>query len=92
MRSCRLVKLAGQAAPARLDWHSKSHRFWLTNSRTGFGLGLVAAANAPRGPVDPADFKTYVFSMLFRKWISDTLEYEHAQAKWWRAQNTDCPG
>ena len=26
---------------------------------------LVAAANALVGPVDPADFKTYVFPMLF---------------------------
>lgn len=41
---------------------------------------LLAAANALRGPVDPADFKTYVFPMLFWKWISDTWEYEHAQA------------
>lgn len=41
---------------------------------------LWAAANALRGPVDPADFKTYVFPMLFWKWISDTWEYEHAQA------------
>ncbi len=41
---------------------------------------LWAAANALRGPVDPADFKTYVFPMLFWKWISDTWEYEHTQA------------
>lgn len=41
---------------------------------------LWAAANALRGPVDPADFKTYVFPMLFWKWISDTWEYERAQA------------
>jgi type I restriction enzyme M protein len=41
---------------------------------------LWAAANALRGPVDPADFKNYVFPMLFWKWISDTWEYEHAQA------------
>lgn len=38
---------------------------------------LWDAANALRGPVDPADFKTYVFPMLFWKWISDTWEYEH---------------
>lgn len=38
---------------------------------------LKAAANALRGPVDPADFKTYVFPMLFWKWISDTWIYEH---------------
>jgi type I restriction enzyme M protein len=41
---------------------------------------LWAAANALRGPVDPADFKTYVFPMLFWKWISDTWVYEHEEA------------
>jgi type I restriction enzyme M protein len=41
---------------------------------------LWAAANALRGPVDPADFKTYVFPMLFWKWLSDTWSYEHCQA------------
>ncbi len=41
---------------------------------------LWAAANALRGPIDPADFKTYVFPMLFWKWISDTWDYEHAEA------------
>ena len=41
---------------------------------------LWEAANALRGPVDPADFKTYVFPVLFWKWISDTWEHEHAQA------------
>lgn len=41
---------------------------------------LWAAANALRGPVEPADFKTYVFPMLFWKWISDTWTLEHAQA------------
>ncbi len=41
---------------------------------------LWGSANALRGPVDPADFKTYVFPMLFWKWISDTWEHEHAEA------------
>lgn len=41
---------------------------------------LWAAANALRGPVDPADFKTYVFPMLFWKWISDTWTWERQQA------------
>ncbi|MFD0348142.1 type I restriction-modification system subunit M N-terminal domain-containing protein [Kitasatospora aburaviensis] len=41
---------------------------------------LWDAANALRGPVDPADFKTYVFPMLFWKWISDTWVYEHDSA------------
>jgi len=42
---------------------------------------LLGAANALRGPVDPADFKTYVFPMLFWKWISDTWVHEHAEAE-----------
>lgn len=41
---------------------------------------LWSAANALRGPVDPADFKTYVFPMLFWKWVSDSWAWEHAQA------------
>ena len=41
---------------------------------------LWAAANALRGPVDPADFKTYVFPMLFYKWISDSWDFERSQA------------
>jgi type I restriction enzyme M protein len=41
---------------------------------------LWDAANALRGPVDPADFKTYVFPMLFWKWISDAWDWEHAKA------------
>ncbi len=41
---------------------------------------LWDAANALRGPVDPADFKTYTFPMLFWKWISDTHDWERAQA------------
>jgi type I restriction enzyme M protein len=41
---------------------------------------LWKAANALRGPVDPADFKTYVFPMLFWKWISDTWIFEHDEA------------
>ncbi len=41
---------------------------------------LWEAANSLRGPVDPADFKAYVFPLLFFKWISDTWDWEHAQA------------
>ena len=41
---------------------------------------LWDAANALRGPVDPADFKTYVFPVLFWKWISDTWDWEHDKA------------
>ena len=41
---------------------------------------LWEAANCLRGPVDPADFKAYVFPVLFFKWISDTWDLEHAEA------------
>ena len=41
---------------------------------------LWAAANSLRGPVDPADFKGYVFPILFFKWISDTWDWERARA------------
>ncbi|MFJ4044141.1 N-6 DNA methylase [Microbacterium sp. NPDC089987] len=41
---------------------------------------LWGAANALRGPVDPGDFKAYVFPVLFYKWISDVYDYHHEQA------------
>lgn len=41
---------------------------------------LWDAANALRGPVDPADFKSWVFPVLFWKWISDSYDWERAQA------------
>lgn len=41
---------------------------------------LWAAANSLRGPVDPADFKSYVFPLLFLKWVSDTWDLDHAAA------------
>jgi type I restriction enzyme M protein len=41
---------------------------------------LWAAANSLRGPVDPADFKSYVFPLLFLKWISDSWDLDHAAA------------
>ena len=41
---------------------------------------LWAAANCLRGPVDPSDFKAFVFPLLFLKWISDTWEWDRSQA------------
>lgn len=41
---------------------------------------LWSAANALRGPVDPGDFKAYVFPVFFFKWISDSWDHRHAQA------------
>ena len=60
----------------------------LDESRTtGVGLSqsdlesrLWAAANSLRGPVDAADFKAYIFPLLFFKRICDAWDEEHAQA------------
>jgi type I restriction enzyme M protein len=41
---------------------------------------LWAAANSLRGPVEHADFKAYVFPVLFFKRISDTWDFERARA------------
>src|SRR3954451_255044 len=41
---------------------------------------LLAAANALRGPVDAADFKAYIFPLLFLKRISDAWQWEHDKA------------
>jgi type I restriction enzyme M protein len=41
---------------------------------------LWEAANILRGPVDAADFKTYVFPLLFFKRISDVHDEEHQDA------------
>src|SRR3954464_5163553 len=41
---------------------------------------LLDAANALRGPVDPADFKAYIFPLLFFKRISDTYHWERKRA------------
>src|SRR3954451_18236561 len=41
---------------------------------------LWEAANILRGPVDAADFKTYIFPLLFFKRISDVYDEESAAA------------
>jgi type I restriction enzyme M protein len=41
---------------------------------------LWEAANILRGPVDAADFKTYVFPLLFFKRLSDVHDEEYAAA------------
>jgi type I restriction enzyme M protein len=41
---------------------------------------LWQAANILRGPIDAADFKTYVFPLLFFKRISDVYDEEYATA------------
>ncbi len=41
---------------------------------------LWAAANSLRGPVDPANFKEFIFPLLFLKRIDDSWLEEHAKA------------
>ena len=41
---------------------------------------LWEAANILRGPVDAADFKSYVFPLLFFKRLSDVHDEEYAAA------------
>ncbi len=42
---------------------------------------LLAAANSLRGPVDPADFKQYVFPLLFLKRLSDNWDAVQGEAE-----------
>lgn len=41
---------------------------------------LWGAADILRGPVDPGNFRDFVFPMLFLKRLSDTWDDEHAAA------------
>lgn len=41
---------------------------------------LLAACNRLRGPVDPTDFKAYIFPLLFFKRISDYWDWEYSRA------------
>ncbi len=60
--------------------HGKGDSLLLTPSQQELESRLWEAANSLRGPVDPADFKAYVFPLLFFKWVSDTWDMEHEQA------------
>jgi type I restriction enzyme M protein len=49
-------------------------------SEQGLQQKLVAACNRLRGPVDPTDYKAYIFPLLFLKRISDAWSWEYDQA------------
>lgn len=51
-----------------------------TNSKEPLSSHLWEAANILRGPVDAADFKTYIFPLLFFKRLSDVYDEEVAVA------------
>ena len=52
----------------------------MTITLTQLESHLWESANILRGPVDAADFKSYVFPLLFFKRISDVHAEEHAAA------------
>ncbi len=54
--------------------------FETTLSLSSLSSHLWEAANILRGPVDAADFKTYIFPLLFFKRISDVFEEEMTEA------------
>ena len=52
----------------------------MTLSQQELESRLWAAANSLRGPVDPSDFKAYIFPLLFYKRVTDAWDDEHARA------------
>ena len=62
-----MYKKNGHNGPGRLDIGTLSGHLW-------------EAANILRGPVDAADFKTYIFPLLFFKRISDVYDDEYQLA------------
>src|SRR5208337_1789828 len=77
----------GRAPPAALP--DRHHRKIAVTTRTmpdqaisvsQLESHLWEAANILRGPVDAADFKTYVFPLLFFKRISDVHDEEYLAA------------
>jgi len=68
---------AARAEPAPVPTHQPS-RTELTQQE--LESRLWAAANSLRGPVDAADFKAYIFPLLFFKRICDSWDDEHVRA------------
>src|SRR5438046_6411253 len=75
--------MAFRAAPARKR-AAKTSKIEET-AKNPIGLSdleshLWEAANILRGPVDAADFKTYIFPLLFFKRISDVYDEEYQES------------
>jgi len=68
---------AAPAEPAPISTHQPS-RTELTQQE--LESRLWAAANSLRGPVDAADFKAYIFPLLFFRRICDSWDEEHIRA------------
>ena len=62
------------------DGSSKPVGVKVTLSQQELEGRLWAAANSLRGPVDPSDFKAYIFPLLFYKRVTDAWDDEHARA------------
>ena len=61
-----ICKMATEVKPGRLTQEELEQR-------------LLAACNCLRGPVDPTDYKAYIFPLLFLKRISDYWDWEYAR-------------
>src|SRR5688572_28927115 len=77
----KLGGVVSPAGPSPAAKTSTSSSASLTNvTVTQLESHLWQAANILRGPVDAADFKTYVFPLLFFKRISDVHDEEYQAA------------
>ena len=71
---------AGFVAIEEPHEYKQSERNASNTSLSQLESRLWESANILRGPVDDADFKTYVFPLLFFKRISDAHDQEYAGA------------
>jgi len=65
--------------------HDMNNKNGIKRSKVDLDIGMLSshlweAANILRGPVDAADFKTYIFPLLFFKRLSDVYDEEVAYA------------
>jgi type I restriction enzyme M protein len=75
-----MKKKSTQTASSAVPTMEQGTLFSTTLELSKLEAHLWEAANILRGPVDAADFKTYIFPLLFFKRISDVYEEEMATA------------